>query len=91
LVDEDGNELEMPSEFDDFTDRAHRSNLAHSEQAQKNMLILEQAMHAEGFEGWPFEWWHYDLQGWNNDARYPSLDIPLQELVQQIKLAMLQG
>ena len=84
LVDARGNELEMPSQFDDFTDKAHRINPAHSERSRRNMLLLEQAMLAEGFEGWPLEWWHYDLQGWNDDERYPSLDIPLQELTMEV-------
>jgi D-alanyl-D-alanine dipeptidase len=80
LVDAAGNELEMPSPFDDFTERAHRDNPAHSPTALRNMKLLEDAMIIEGFIGWPLEWWHYDLQGWNDDARYPSLNIPLTEL-----------
>lgn len=72
-----GKELAMPSEFDDFTQRAHRDNPAHSAQARANMLMLEKAMESAGFAGWPLEWWHYDLQDWNDDAQYPPLDIPL--------------
>lgn len=77
LVDTLGNELEMPSEFDDFTERAHRENRNQSHTARTNMKLLEGAMQEEGFVGWPLEWWHYDLQGWNDDTLYPSLDIPL--------------
>lgn len=80
LIDAVGNELEMPSAFDDFTERAHRDNPAHSPTAYRNMKLLEDAMHAEGFIGWPLEWWHYDLPGWNDDVRYPSLNISLTEL-----------
>src|SRR5581483_1816507 len=57
LVDATGKELEMPSEFDDFTERAHRNNPNHSEVARNNMKILEQAMQEAGFIGWPLEWW----------------------------------
>lgn len=70
----------MPSVFDDFTERAHRNSPLHSPAARTNMKLLQDAMEAEGFIGWPFEWWHYDLQGWNDDMRYPSLDISLTEL-----------
>ncbi len=76
LVDVSGNELEMPSAFDDFTDRAHRNNKEHTPAARMHMQWLESAMRKEGFIGWPLEWWHYDLQGWNDDVMYPPLDIP---------------
>jgi D-alanyl-D-alanine dipeptidase len=80
LVDASGHELEMPSTFDDFTERAHRNNPAHSEAARTHMKILQEAMEAEGFVGFKFEWWHYDLIDWNDDVRYPPLDISLAEL-----------
>lgn len=77
LVDASGNELEMPSAFDDFTERAHRINELQSPAARTNMQLLERAMTQEGFTGWPLEWWHYDLQGWNDDTLYPPLDIQI--------------
>lgn len=80
LADATGHELEMPSDFDDFTERAHRDNPLHSKAARENMKILEDAMEAEGFIGWPFEWWHYDLKNWENDTLYPALDITLESL-----------
>lgn len=81
LIDAFGKELEMPSLFDDFSARAHRTNPLHSPAAYKSMKLLEHAMQAEGFIGWPLEWWHYDLQGWNNDLLYPSLNISFEELL----------
>lgn len=83
LVDVLGNELEMPSSFDDFTERAHRNNLAHSATTFKNMKLLETAMESEGFSGWPLEWWHYDFNGWNDDEKYPSLDVSFEELMRK--------
>jgi D-alanyl-D-alanine dipeptidase len=29
-------------------------------------------MEKHGFESYPFEWWHFDLKGWQN---YPVLDV----------------
>ncbi len=81
LVDRSGREIEMPCAFDDFTQRAHRENLAHSDAARNNMKLLEQAMEAEGFMGWPFEWWHFDFNGWNDDMRYPPLDVSFETLL----------
>lgn len=83
LVDANGHEVEMPSSFDDFTASAHRDNLAPSNTAHKNMKLLEMAMEAEGFIGWPLEWWHYDLKNWHNDLAYPSLDISIEDLQQE--------
>lgn len=80
LVDSLGNELEMPSAFDDFTERAHRNNAVHLPKARYNMQLLEEAMISEGFIGWPLEWWHYDLINWQDNELYPSLDIDLKQL-----------
>lgn len=74
LVDNKGTELEMPSAFDDFTERAHRNSNSASELAQKNMKLLEQFMKSENFEPLPTEWWHFDLKGWRE---YTDLDIDI--------------
>lgn len=74
LVDAAGNALAMPSEYDDFSEKAHRSYSAASEAALKNRGILEEAMKKEGFIPFPTEWWHFDGPGW--DA-YPIADFPL--------------
>lgn len=70
----------MPSAFDDFTERAHRENKNQTVRALNNMKLLETTMLEAGFSGWPLEWWHYDINGWNIDLLYTSLDISLQEL-----------
>lgn len=72
LVDRDGNELEMPSGFDDFSEKAHRSFMACSAKAVRNRALLEKLMVSEGFEPLPTEWWHFDLTGWRS---YPELEL----------------
>jgi len=74
LVDTQGRELPMPTEYDDFTDKAHRGSLAASEEARKNSGILERAMVSQGFEPLPTEWWHFDGPGWQE---FLPLDLPL--------------
>ena len=74
LADRDGRPLEMPTDHDDFSPRAHRGSRAASPAARRNAQILEDAMAAEGFEALPTEWWHFDAPGWK-DA--PLLDLPL--------------
>jgi zinc D-Ala-D-Ala dipeptidase len=73
LVDRNGKELEMPSGFDDFTERAHRDYTDASPQALKNRQRLEDAMTKYGFIPLATEWWHFDTPGWE---KFSVLDIP---------------
>ena len=66
LVDKDGNELEMPSEFDDFSDKANRDFSDCTEVAAQHAQLLEILMEKHGFYGYFDEWWHY----YDND-QYP--------------------
>ncbi len=77
LVDAEGKELPMPTEFDDFTRKAHRDAKGIPAEARHNSEVLEQAMTRHGFIPYPYEWWHFDLSGWE---KHPPLDIPLSEL-----------
>jgi len=74
LTDADGQELEMPSPFDDFTERAHRDWDKATPDAKKNREYLEKVMWAHGFMGLETEWWHFDAFGWK---KYPIEDVPL--------------
>jgi D-alanyl-D-alanine dipeptidase len=69
-----GAELEMPTGFDDFSEKAHRDSSQASPEALRNRARLEEAMTARGFAGLPTEWWHFDASGWR---AYPLLDAPL--------------
>ncbi len=68
LVDSKGKELEMPTAFDDFTEKASRSYSGASAQAKKNRQILEDAMKKYGFIPLATEWWHFDAPGWDKFA-----------------------
>lgn len=59
LVDGEGNELEMPTGFDDFSAKADRDYGDVSPQAAENARKLEAAMTAGGFTPYFGEWWHY--------------------------------
>lgn len=80
LVDAKGRELEMPTPFDEFSERAHCSYSDLSETAKRNRTLLRSTMESVGFIPFEFEWWHFDWQGWNDDTHYPSLDISFEEL-----------
>jgi D-alanyl-D-alanine dipeptidase len=68
-----GKDVEMPSEFDDFSEKAHRNYKKMSKVARRNMKTLEKAMVKEGFIPFDTEWWHFDYQGWE---KYDLLDVP---------------
>ncbi|HEU5056174.1 MAG TPA: M15 family metallopeptidase [Kofleriaceae bacterium] len=75
LVDRDSRPLEMPTDHDDFSTRAHRGDRSASPAARANARHLEEVMGAEGFEPLPTEWWHFDAPGWE---KYPLSDQPLE-------------
>ncbi len=59
LVDGNGQELEMPTGFDDFSPKADRNYSDCSENAANNAEILELLMEKHGFTGYSGEWWHF--------------------------------
>ena len=66
LVDENGQELEMPTGFDDFSGRADRDYSECSQTAAANAKLLENTMQKHGFKGYYGEWWHF-----NDTDTYP--------------------
>lgn len=76
LVDKDGNEIEMGTEFDNFTEKAAYNYPGHSEIALKNMKYLRDVMVEVGFKGISNEWWHFDDVDWQ---QYDVLDIGFDE------------
>lgn len=69
--------VEMPSGYDEFTQRAHRDFMAASPEAIANRARLERWMEADGFRGISNEWWHFDFNGWED---FPILDIAFEEI-----------
>ena len=59
LVDTDGNELEMPTGFDDFSKKADRDYSDCTEAAASRAELLEILMEKHGFRGYSAEWWHF--------------------------------
>jgi len=77
LVDLEGRDVPMPSEYDDFSERAHPDYAGIPAEAARNRALLRRVMERHGFSQFPTEWWHYDYRGWE---RKPVLDIPLDRL-----------
>jgi zinc D-Ala-D-Ala dipeptidase len=64
-------ELEMPSGFDDFSEKACINYMEASPNAIKNRTLLINIMQKHGFIVWINEWWHFDLCGWQD---FPLID-----------------
>lgn len=78
LVAESGKELEMPTGFDDFSEKASRSYEEMSQESRKNLENLTEVMVRNGFTIINSEWWHFNDSDW---AKYPLLDVQLEEFV----------
>lgn len=76
LVDRQGQELEMPTKFDDFTPAAS-ADAPCSPRAAEHRALLFRVMSKNGFRNLPTEWWHYDATGWE---KYEVLDIPFEAI-----------
>lgn len=72
IVDSQGNELPMPTGYDDFSEKAHMDYMNLTTEQIANRQLLKDVMTAEGFTPITTEWWHYDAPGWEN---YPVMDI----------------
>jgi len=57
-------EVAMPTPYDDFTEKAHRSDSSASTLAITNRDFLEKVMSDNGFVGLETEWWHFDDSEW---------------------------
>jgi len=74
LVGKDGAPLEMPTEFDDFSEKASPDHPGMSPTAQSNSRKLSEAMTQHGFSSIPTEWWHFDGA---DSQSFDVLGIPL--------------
>lgn len=72
-----GRPLEMPSFYDDFTEKAHHDYSGCTLRAKENRAKLKELMEKYGFQALHNEWWHYDFKGWE---KYPLSDKSFEEL-----------
>ena len=65
-----GEELQMPTPFDDFSKKAHTNYSELPPGVIRNRELLKSVMVKHGFEVYPDEWWHYDYKGWKGHPLY---------------------
>ena len=72
-------ELQMPSAFDDFSEKASPNYMNLPENVINNRELLINEMQNLGFRVYPSEWWHYDFIGWE---AYPLMDLSFEQLLE---------
>ena len=61
LVDENGQELDMGTDFDDLSPRAHHGASPINPQVAANRYLLLGIMMSSGWDFFVNEWWHYQV------------------------------
>ena len=72
-----GRELDMPTQFDDFTEKASHHYMDLPASVQQNRQFLLDIMVKYGFIQYDYEWWHYEYKDWKN---FELMDISFEEL-----------
>ncbi|MCA0959839.1 M15 family metallopeptidase [Muricauda ruestringensis] len=67
LVDLEGKELDMGTDFDYFGKKAYHDNMDLPQEILDNRKLLKETMEAHGFWSIRTEWWHYNLSAASND------------------------
>ena len=62
--------IEMPSGYDEFTDRASPDYTGGTQKERENRDKLRKLMEDEGFTVNANEWWHFDYKNWEDYAIY---------------------
>ncbi len=74
---ETGEELPMPTAFDEFSEKAASDYMDLPEEVIHNRTLLIRVMAEEGFTVYPTEWWHFDYTDWE---RFGLMDVKISEL-----------
>ena len=65
-----GKLVPMPSDFDEFTERASPNYKGGTAEETKNRELLRRLMEANGFTVNENEWWHFDYKDWKSYGLY---------------------
>ena len=72
-----GEELFMPTEYDDFTEQTAHDYADLPEEAKDNRDLLREVMEGHGFAALETEWLNYDCQDWE---RFDVMDLTLENV-----------
>jgi serine beta-lactamase-like protein LACTB len=69
--------VQMVSGYDEFSGRAYPNYQGGTSLQRWHRELLRQAMEAEGFRVYEFEWWHFDYKDWR---KYPIGNLKFEEI-----------
>ena len=72
-----GREVQMPSEYDEFSERAFPDYAGGTAESRAMRDLLRATMEAEDFTVYKAEWWHFDYRDWK---QYRILNIPFEAI-----------
>jgi D-alanyl-D-alanine dipeptidase len=64
IVDDWGQPLSMPTDFDDFTPASMFHYSGANPLVRSHLYLLQKAMMRAGFDGQRMEWWHFSANDW---------------------------
>jgi D-alanyl-D-alanine dipeptidase len=71
-----GKEVQMPSGYDEMTDRAFADYDGGTVEERTRRALLRQAMEKQDFKVYPQEWWHFDYKDWK---QYPIVNVKFED------------
>ncbi|MGD1063494.1 MAG: M15 family metallopeptidase [Terracidiphilus sp.] len=74
-----GKEVEMPSGYDEMSDRAYADYPGGTAAERARRALLRKTMENQEFKVNPDEWWHFDYKDWNE---YPILNVKFEDIRQ---------
>lgn len=81
---ETGDPVEMPSDFDEFNEKAAPEYPGGTDLERDNRDLLREMMERENFVVNPKEWWHFDYRDWE---KYEICDVSFAELEKTEKIS----
>lgn len=72
-----GSPVEMPSLYDEFSERAKPDYAGGSPESRRLRDLLREAMESEGFTVHGNEWWHFDYRDWR---QYRIQNVPFERI-----------
>jgi D-alanyl-D-alanine dipeptidase len=74
-----GAEVQMPSGYDEMTDRAYADYSGGTDEERARRTLLRETMEKQGFKVISDEWWHFDYKDWK---LYPIINVRFEDLGQ---------
>jgi len=72
-----GEPVAMVGGYDEFTERSYAEYPGGTTRQRWLRELLREAMEQEGFDVYPFEWWHFDYGQWQ---QYPILNLTFDQI-----------